>query len=147
MGQGEAEQRISGSGKGVFLALIPSSTNTEMLEDYWKPTTESLREGILAKLALLGAHLSIMLRFLRNFLSTSYGKEFFFYTENTSMCFELGNRLQNEESDNWQKNKNKKQTSEMVKESFNIWAFVVVAFSKIKDTFENISLKIILDWS
>lgn len=71
----------------------------------------------------------------------------FFYTENTSMCFELGNRLQNEESDNWQKNKNKKQTSEMVKESFNIWAFVVVAFSKIKDTFENISLKIILDWS
>lgn len=35
----------------------------------------------------------------------------------------------------------------MVKESFNIWAFVVVAFSKIKDTFESISLKIILDWS
>lgn len=41
----------------------------------------------------------------------------------------------------------KKNNCEMVKENFEVWGFFVLVFSKIKDNFENISLKIILDWS
>lgn len=58
-GPGRGRGKQSKEYQRVFLALFTSRSSVEVIEKEWKPTSRSLREGAVVKLALLDVCLSV----------------------------------------------------------------------------------------